>query len=367
MVYRYDSDEDAYVPYRDDEPEDVAPRPGPPPPAGPSPSRFPTPSLARPNQIMLPSSAPPREAFPATRQEPAPRYDAAPVAPDEPPPLGVAAAPPEAGTTTVVPPPRRGGGRTWQVLIGGAAALVLLALCGLTAATLLDGRTLIGQQAAPSAGPDTTRGTVPAEASDLDSRDTDQAPLTAREVFPASTLAVGDGENGYEVLRTQSSASCPVAATGEVGELLVRLGCNQVVRATLSTPDGDHLVTAGLFNLTDRSSAERARDRIRQLLDERQGRFRGMSAGDDTEVIATAPARVGWQVRGHYIAYAVVARTDGATIRAGDTTVREILFDMLEQHLSQGVLERRAEGGTASQPTEGPSDDTGEQGESTED
>ncbi|WFE46423.1 hypothetical protein [Verrucosispora sp. WMMD1129] len=367
MVYRYDSDEDAYVPYRDDETEGSSPRPGPPPAAGPSPSRFPTPSLARPNQIMLPSSTPPRRAFPTTQQEPAPRYDPAPPAPGEPTSVGVAAAPPEPGTATVAPPPRRGGGRAWQVLVGGAAALVLLALCGLTAATLMDGRTLIGQQAGPSAAPDTTRDTVPAEASDLDSRDTDQAPLTAREVFPASTLAVGDGENGYEVLRTQSSASCAVAATGEVSDLLVRLGCNQVVRATLRAPDGDHLVTTGLFNLTDRSSAERARDRIRQLLDERQGRFRGMSAGDDTEVIATAPARVGWQVRGHYIAYAVVARTDGATIRSGDTVVREILFDMLEQHLNLGVLERRAEGGTASQPTEGPTDDTGSQDESTED
>ncbi|GIJ21514.1 hypothetical protein [Micromonospora lutea] len=363
MVYRYDSDEDAYGPYRDDEPEGISPQPVPP-PAGPSPSRFPTPSLARPNQIMLPSSTPPRGTFSTTQQEPPPRYDPAPATPDEPTPVGVAA---EAGTNTVVPPPRRNSGRAWQLLIGGAAALVLVALCGLTAATLLDGRTLIGQQAAPSAATDTTGETVPAEASDLDSRDTDQAPLTAREVFPASTLAVGDGENGYEVLRTQSSASCAVAATGEVGELLVRLGCNQVVRATLRTPDGDHLVTTGLFNLTDRSSAERARDRIRQLLDERQGRFRGLSAGDGTEVVATAPARVGWQVRGHYIAYAVVARTDGATIRSGDTTVREILFDMLEQHLNQGVLERRAEGGTASQPTEPPTDDTGSQGESTED
>ncbi|MGC5050039.1 hypothetical protein ACLQ2S_01070 [Micromonospora sp. DT48] len=367
MVYRYDSDEDAHVPYRDDEPEGIAPPPGPPPPAGPSPSRFPAPSLTRPNQIMLPSSTPPTGAYSTARQEPAPRYDPAPATLDEPLSVGVAEAPVDGGTTTVVPPPRRGGGRAWQVLIGGAAALVLLALCGLTAATLMDGRTLIGQQAAPSDPADTARDTPPTTASDLDSRDTDQAPLTAREVFPASTIAVGDGENGYEVLRTQSSASCAVAATGEVGELLVRLGCNQVVRATLRTPDGDHLVTTGLFNLTDRSSAERARDRIRQLLDERQGRFRGMSAGDDTEVVATAPARVGWQVRGHYIAYAVVVRTDGATIRSGDTTVREILFDMLEQHLSQGVLERRADGGTASQPTEEPSDGTGDQGGSDED
>ena len=71
-------------------------------------------------------------------------------------------------------------------------------------------------------------------------------------------------------------------------------------------PDDDHLLTAGLFNLTDVATAQRVRDRIRQLLDDRQGRFRGMPAGDDTEAVANAAARVGWQVRGHYIAYCLV-------------------------------------------------------------
>ncbi|WP_433529932.1 hypothetical protein ACQPYA_27430 [Micromonospora sp. CA-263727] len=381
MVYRYDSDEDASVQYRPDEPEGLSPRPGPPPPAGPSPSRFPTPSLPRPNQLMLPSAAPapatpaetPQESVPPEPAPPAPAYDPAsqydPAASYEPGSLyGPASdAAQESATTTPAPPSRRGGGRAWQVMIGAAAVLVLLALCGLTAAALLDGRQLIGTQAAPSAAPETTRGVAPADASDLDSRDTDQAPLTAREVFPGTRLTVGDGQSGYEVLRSQSSASCAVAATGEVSDLLVRLGCSQVVRATLRTPDGDHLVTAGLFNLADRSSAERARDRIRPLLDERQGRFRGMSAGDGTEAITTAPARVGWQVRGHYVAYAVVARADGATIRSGDTVVREILFDLLELHLNRSVLERRADGGTAGQPTVTPTGSTGSQDESTGD
>jgi hypothetical protein len=97
MVYRYDSDEDAYVPYRDDETEGSSPQPGPPPPAGPSPSRFPTPSLARPNQIMLPSSAPPAGALAATQQELAPRYDLVPPTPEEPTPDGVGGGTPESG------------------------------------------------------------------------------------------------------------------------------------------------------------------------------------------------------------------------------------------------------------------------------
>ncbi|QKW16264.1 hypothetical protein [Verrucosispora sp. NA02020] len=382
-MYRYDSDEDAYLQYGDDDAE-VVPAGDDRRPGGPSPSRFPTPSLTRPNQILLPSAT----AGSATDPPPPPEM-VTPPEPIDPPapyppetdlvlPSGVyasstaapaqtsltgyeptsAAAPPS--TPVSAPSPRTGGNRTWQVLIGGAAALVLLGLCGLTAGALMDGGQLIGQQAAPTSEPQNTQDTEDA-ASDLDSRDTDSAPLTAREVFPASTLTIDGSTAGYEVLRTQSSASCAVAATGEVAESLTLLGCNQVVRATLRTPDGEHLVTTGLFNLTDRSSAERARDRIRQALDARQGRFRGMSAGDGTDVVTSAPARVGWQVRGHYLAYAVVTRTDGAVVRSADTTVREILFDMLEMHLNRDVLERRAAGGTATQPDPTPTDDTGDQ------
>ncbi|MGK5742843.1 hypothetical protein [Micromonospora sp. URMC 103] len=359
MVYRYESDEDAFVEHPEPGSDLSMLGAGPPPPAGPSPSRFPTPSLPRATRMALPApepeplraAAPVSPPPPAYASAPPPAYDPAP-----PPPTGYDPAPAAAAPAPV---PRSGGGRLWQVLVGGAAVLVLLALCGLGAAALLADRTPDPQPtpsyqagAAPSAQP---------EREDLDSRDTDQAPLTAKELFAGKELAVNDGQPAYQVLKTQSSGSCAVAATDEVADLLVRLGCSQVVRGTLRAPDGTHLVTAGLFNLTDKVSAERARDRIRQLLDERQGRFRGMEAGDDTEAIASAPARVGWQVRGHYLAYAVVARTDGETIKSGDPAVREILFDIIELHLNRGVLQRRADGGTASQPTAGPSATTGTQ------
>ncbi|WP_167667086.1 hypothetical protein [Micromonospora narathiwatensis] len=255
---------------------------------------------------------------------------------------------------------RRGGGRAWQVLIGGAAVLVLLALCGLAAATLLQDQTKTPPAAQSSDQPVVEQSAV-AEGRDLDSRDTDQLALTVKEVFPGKELVAGDGRTAYQVLKTQASANCTVAATGEIGDLLARLGCNQVIRATLRSPDGDHLLTAGLFNLTDTASAQRARDRIRQLLDERQGRFQGMAAGGDTEAVTKAAARVGWQVRGHYIAYCLVTRADGEQISSSDATTREILYDMIEVYLNRGVLERRANGGVASQPTAGPTDNTASQ------
>ncbi|MER7458079.1 hypothetical protein [Micromonospora sp. NPDC126480] len=369
MVYRYESDEDAFVEYPEPGSDLSVLGPGSPPQAGPSPSRFPTPSLPRATRRPLPPPEP--EPVPAAPHQPAypppvpPAAVAAPVTHAS----AAAATPPAPPAAPVTPaaapvPPPRGGGRMWQVVVGGAAVLVLLALCGLGAAALLSDRDLTPTTPAnsPTEQPAAADRGGP-EPSDLDSRDTDQAPLTAKEVFPGRQVVVSDGQPAYQVLKTHSSGSCAVAATGEVADLLVRLGCNQVIRATLRTADGDHLVTTGLFNLTDRASAERARDRIRQMLDERQGRFRGLAAGDDTEAITTAPARVGWQVRGHYLAYALVTRADGESIRSGDTTVREILFDMIELHLNQGVLERRADGGVAGQPTAGSGSDT----ESTQD
>ncbi|MEW2375613.1 hypothetical protein AB0883_05825 [Micromonospora sp. NPDC047812] len=345
---------------------------GPPPPAGPSPSRFPTPSLPRASRVALPSAAPEPVRAAARVSPPPPAHVRAPVEAQSPaqPPAPVEPPPVQPPMPVEPPPPveppmsagrsqRGGGGRWWQVVVGGAAVLALLALCGLGAAALLAERDGT-PQTAPTSQPETAE-SADVEAQALDSRDTDQAPLTAKELFPGKQLVVADGEPAYKVLKSQSSASCAVAATGEVADLLVRLGCTQVVRATLRTPDGAHLVTTGLFNLTDRANAERARDRIRLLLDEREGRFRGMAADEDSAAIATAPARVGWQVRGHYLAYAVVARSDGETIRSGDTKAREILFDMIELHLNRGVLERRADGGTAGQPTDEDAGDTGTQ------
>ncbi|MCW3839712.1 hypothetical protein ONA70_06335 [Micromonospora yasonensis] len=365
MVYRYESDEDAFLEYPRSGSDPSVPGATPPPPAGPSPSRFPTPSLPPPVRPTRPATDVAQPPAPAPQPQPArpvadpavpPATVAAPQpAVPQPSPAFRAAEPPDLSRTRG--DERRRGGRTWQALIGGFAVLVLLALCGLAVAALLRDRTGTPQAGTPTGQPVVEQSSA-ADGTDLDSRDTDQLALTAKEVFPGSRLVVTDGQPAYEVLKTSSSGSCPVAATGEIADMLVRLGCNQVVRATLRSPDGKYLLTAGLFNLTDVASAQRARDRIRQLLDERQGRFRGMTAGDNTEAVGKAAARVGWQVRGHYIAYCLVTRADGERITTTDATVRQILYDLIEVHLNRGVLERRANGGVASQSTETPTDGT---------
>ncbi|MEU1604237.1 hypothetical protein [Micromonospora matsumotoense] len=338
MVYRYESAEDAF---------EENPRPGadlplfqpaPTTAAGPSPSRFPVPSLPRVSQPAPPAAAADPVPIRSAVQVPAPT-----------------SAPDRARSRRSGDGRGSRGGRGWQIVVGGAAVLVLLGLCGLGGAVLLIDRTptddsspngLAAPTAPSTATPD---GEVPG--GPLDSREVDRQPLTVKEVFPGKKLVIGVDRHEYQVLKTQSGSSCAVAATGEIADLLVTLGCSQVVRATLRSPDGDHLVTVGLFNLTDLATAQRVRDRVRPLLDDRRGRFRGMPAGDDTESVATAAARVAWQVRGHYVAYCLVTRDDAGAVPAGDKTVREIIYDLVELHLDKGVLDRRAAGVSVDQPT----------------
>ncbi|WFE32182.1 hypothetical protein [Micromonospora sp. WMMD975] len=380
MVYRYESDEDAFLEYPQPGSAPTGPATPTPPPAGPSPSRFPTPSLppARgagpaPDAARAPAPAPPAPTpgRPAPPPAPAPVPQPAPPVP-QPVPAATARptvpipASPSFRATNVSELPRgrrvdRRGGGLWRTLIGGAAVLLLLSLTGLAVAALLDDRATTPPASAPTTPPGEADPNAP-DRSDLDSRDTDQAALTTKELFPGKQLVITDGKPAYQVLKTQASTNCAVSATGEIADLLTRLGCNQVVRGTLRSPDGDHLLTAGLFNLTDLASAQRVRDRLRPLLDDRQGRFRGMAAGEDTEVVEKAAARVGWQVRGHYLAFCLVTRTDGERIPTDDATAREIMYDLIELHLNRGVLERRASGGTAGQPTDDPDDSAGQQG-----
>ncbi|MFI9639630.1 hypothetical protein ACIG87_06100 [Micromonospora sp. NPDC051925] len=339
MVYRYESAEDAF---EENRPGADLPlfQPVPTAPAGPSPSRFPAPSL------------------PGTNRPAPPAADAVPIRSSvQVPPTGAHGHSPTSPSDE--PRSRRAGdsrgGRLWQVVVGGAAVLILLGLCGLGGAVLLIDRASTDNssqngQAAPTEPPSTAPVEQTADGP-LDSRDTDRQPLTAKEVFPDKKLVIGTDRHEYEVLKTEAKASCAVAATGEIADLLVTLGCSQVVRATLRSPDGDHLVTAGLFNLTDLATAQRVRDRIRPLLDDRRGRFRGMPAGDDTESIATAAARVAWKVRGHYVAYCLVTRDDGGAVPAGDASVREVIYDLVDLHLDKGVLDRRAGGVGVDQPS----------------
>ncbi|WP_143049648.1 hypothetical protein [Asanoa ishikariensis] len=217
-------------------------------------------------------------------------------------------------------------------------ALAVLALCGY-------GTYLVAGDDPPVAGAEATG--QPAAATvlrELTSRADDPRPLTAGEVFPGSVVVAGPTGARYRVLRVQTLERCAGAAEGEVVPLLEAAGCNQVVRATLRSPDGDYAVTAGLLNLSDADGAETVRGGIKSLLDAESGRLRGLPAGSGTGGLARDTAQLGWHARGHFLAYAVIARTDGGKIYPDDPTARQVLSDLIEQHLRTRVLDRRAAG-----------------------
>jgi hypothetical protein len=175
-------------------------------------------------------------------------------------------------------------------------------------------------------------------------READPKPLTEKEVFGAATIAGADGT--YKVLKTQLSADCATAVGGDVVKELASAGCNQVVRATVTTPDGKLVITTGVFNLESRDKADDAADDIKDALDDGKGRFGGLVAGDASNIVSRAAANLVWQVRGHYLIYAAIAKADGSAIKENDSSTETVRKDLLESHLRDVVIHKRETGGS---------------------
>jgi hypothetical protein len=221
------------------------------------------------------------------------------------------------------------------VALVSVGVLVLLAACGLgTYLIVKDERN----------GPANARASIQpsVQKRDISSRDVDPAPLTEAEVFPSPTIVAAPDEPPYQVLKTQTAPDCKGAATDDLGKLLVDSGCSQVVRGTLKSPNGVYLITAGIFNLKDEASANQAHESIKPIVDGQKGRFTGLLAGQGTEAIVRAPAHLGWNVKGHYLAYCVIARLDGRPFATGDGFPQQIIFDLVETHLRDRVIGARA-------------------------
>jgi hypothetical protein len=180
-----------------------------------------------------------------------------------------------------------------------------------------------------------------AKTRDISSRSVDPAAMTEQEVFPGKQIVLGSA--AYQVLKTQAT-DCQTAATDDLAKLLGDLGCSQVVRGTLKSPDSQLLITAGIFNLNDDASATKAYETIKPTLDAQKGRFTGLAAGDGTEAIVRAPTTLGWHPLGHFLAYCIVARADGKPIAAGDPASKQVISDVVEGYLRDTVLAARAGG-----------------------
>jgi hypothetical protein len=222
--------------------------------------------------------------------------------------------------------------RKWLTVLIAVAVVAVLGVCGIGGYFVVN-----GDRAKPT-GKTTTKA-VPAKPRDISTRDVDPAPLTEQEVFPSQQIAVGT--NTYQLLKT-AAGNCGDAATDDLANMLNQVGCSQVVRGTLKSQDGQYLITAGIFNLKDEAGANHAYESIKPTLDAQKGRFTGLPAGDGTEAIVRAPTTLGWHPRGHFLAYCIVARTDGKPISADDSISKQIISDMVEGQLRDKVIGARA-------------------------
>jgi hypothetical protein len=65
-------------------------------------------------------------------------------------------------------------------------------------------------------------------------------------------------------------------------------------------------------------------------------------------VIAKVATQLGWDSRGHFLAYAVVARADGTTIAANDPIVAKIINTIVEDYLKGTILQARVDAASSS-------------------
>ncbi|GAA3756245.1 hypothetical protein GCM10022225_46640 [Plantactinospora mayteni] len=232
--------------------------------------------------------------------------------------------------------PLRSSKRTWQLVIGSLGVLLLLGICGLSSYFFVVDDP-VGRDSRAADG--TGAGSAPR---DISSRAADPAPLTVKEVFPGGKEVLVDPEQSpYELLKTQEAEDCELAGDGQLTTVLRDAGCSQFVRGTVRSPTGLYVATAGMVNLADEAGATSARDKIKPIVDGRKGRFLGLAAGRGTEAVTAASAQAGWHVRGHFLIYCVVAKTDGKTIGEADLFARQILSDMIEVYLRGKVLDQR--------------------------
>jgi len=224
-----------------------------------------------------------------------------------------------------------------MVALLSIATVVVLGTCGFGGYLLVrDENTVVGED--PNAVP-----TIPKR--DITSRKTDPDRLKAADVFPTTEIVVDPAYPPYKrvgAVQINNEPGCRIATVGAVGDLLSRLGCNQVIRATFTSPDGQFVVTAGLLNLRDAASAMEGHNQLSTLIGPKNRLTGYIPAGGSTKVrvLGTAPTSLAWNAQGHFLLYTVVARFDGKEIPTDDEHLKIIVYDMLQKHLRDTALEQ---------------------------
>jgi hypothetical protein len=228
------------------------------------------------------------------------------------------------------PAPRRRG-RTVAVTMA-----IVLVLIGATSIAVF---WLNQRRATDAAAPQPTQSVDTRSIAD---RKVDPAPLTTNEVFGRAKISsTAQGGGVYPVMGTDINKSCAGAVTDQISLLMTSLGCSQVVRGTMFSPDKAYVITAGVFNLPDSAAATRAFNSVKTDIGAGKGRFTGLAAGSGTDIVTSAQAKLAWEARGHYLTYCVIVLANGKPIPADDSRASLIVTDVLERYLGDTVLGAR--------------------------
>ena len=215
----------------------------------------------------------------------------------------------------------------WVTVVGVLAVAVLAGVCAA-------GGYIMFTHPGPTGSAGTAASAQP-KPRDISSRAVDAAPLTEAEVFPKPTVPPG-----YQLLKTQAG-DCAPAAVGEPTKVLATAGCTQLVRATLVSADKVFVVTAGLLNLATQGSAQQANDALGTAVGAQKGRFTGFDAGGPSAVFAKAATQLGWDARGHFLGYCVVARVDGKPLDGTDPAAKKVIDDLVEKYLLGTIVQAK--------------------------
>ncbi len=282
-----------------------------------------------------------------------------PQAPPQVPPPGYPPQPgyaPHPGYAPVGPPPEpeppSGPSRRTIVLLG-VAIVALLTAGGVGVGLLLSsGQSPDDTTTAPPTGeptPSTSPSTQPASDTppppspgatgtnvDISARASDPAPLTVAEVFPGKAISFNGAT--YTVHGTEAATDCKKASDATLGPALATAGCNQIVRATVSDPSNQYLVTIGIANLPTRLAADDVYERVEDPA--KNGYFARLSGtGPAKDFAANRDTVVGSLARGHYVIFAIAGRpgTTGASL--ADEQLKTALRD-LRQYANEVVSKR---------------------------
>ncbi|GAB3495962.1 hypothetical protein GCM10027440_48340 [Nocardiopsis coralliicola] len=219
------------------------------------------------------------------------------------------------------PPHRHGrrrsasGGRT--ALIVGGFAVVLVA--GATGAFFL------------------ARGAGGTDAETAAAADPPGSPSTLESgtLFP-ETLDVNGTE--YELALVDATDDCSTVGRNDYGSVLADNGCEQVIRATYTDPEGGLAVTAGIAAM---GSADEAGAAI-EAQDLNQGDwFAGLkgSDGSGAENMEAAAGRAGGGQWGPYLVFSLAANADGAPPAEDDAALEKAGDGFVDTVLASLVAE----------------------------